>query len=153
MRVVTIVAASLCLAGCSSTSSMTDWFKSTPPQVDLQLDSTPPGADAVTSLGQSCKTPCKVSVAAKENFTVTFNLPKYQPETVPVNVVEQSGGAPVLDPNPVTAELQPATPPKKPKKKPHVARAPKPAAATPAGGAAAPAAAPAQNSSPFPAVQ
>jgi len=146
MRVVTLVAASLCLAGCSSTSSVSDWFKSTPPQVDLQLDSTPPGADAVTSLGPGCKTPCTVSVPAKDNFTVTFNLPKYQPDTVPVNVAEQSGGSPILDPNPVTAELQPATPQKKPaKKKPHVARAPKPAAA--------PAAAPAQNSSPFPPVQ
>lgn len=150
MRVVTIVAASLCLglAGCSSTStsSFSDWFKTTPPDVDLQLDSTPPGADAVTSLGQSCKTPCTVKVPAKDNFTVTFSLPKYQPETVPVNVVTQSGGSPILEPNPATAELQLAKPAKPARRKPH-AQAAKPPAAAPA------AAAPAQNSSPFPPVQ
>jgi len=133
---------------------MSDWFKSTPPQVDLQLDSTPPGADAVTSLGPTCKTPCSVKVPAKDSFTVTFNLPKYESQTVPVNVAAQTGGTPVLDPNPVTAELQPTTPPKK--KRPVRRRKPRPhtPAPAPAPAAAPPAAEPAPaQPSPFPPTQ
>lgn len=145
MRVVLIVAAGLSLAGCSST----DFFKSTPPQVTLQLDSTPPGADATTSVGPGCKTPCSVQVPAGENFTVTYTLAKYQPATVEVTVVKQSGADPVLDPNPAVAELQPATPPKKPKRKPHHA---KPKAAAPAAQPAA-ASPPPANPSPFPPVR
>jgi hypothetical protein len=146
MRVVLIVAAGLSLAGCSSSSSLSDLFKSTPPQVSLQLDSTPPGADAVTSVGPGCKTPCSVTVPASDNFTVTYSLAKYQTATVPVNVVAQSGAEPILDPNPATIELQPAAPVKKPaKKKPRVARAPKTAPD------AAPAAAQ-DGASPFPPV-
>jgi hypothetical protein len=150
MRVVLIVAAGLCLAGCSST----DLFKTTPPQVTLQMDSTPPGADAVTSVGPGCKTPCSVQVPAGENFTVTYNLPKYQPATVEVTVVKQSGADPILDPNPAVAELVAVTPPKKPKRKPHAK--PKPKAAAPAAQPAAPAAAaapPPPGLSPFPPVR
>jgi hypothetical protein len=55
-RVIAIAAAGLTLAGCSSFSF--DAFKSTPPTVQLQLDSVPSGADALTSLGPGCKTPC-----------------------------------------------------------------------------------------------
>ena len=60
-----------------------DSFKSTPPLVPIQLESTPPGADATTSLGPGCKTPCTVSVPAPDaGFTVTFNLPRFLPATV-----------------------------------------------------------------------
>jgi hypothetical protein len=147
MRVVLIVAAGLCLAGCSST----DFFK--PPQVTLQMDSTPPGADAVTSIGPGCKTPCSVQVPADKNFTVTYTLAKYEPATVEVTVVKQSGSDPILDPNPAVVELVAVTPPKKPKRKPHHA---KPKAAAPAAQPAAPAAAaapPPPGLSPFPPVR
>lgn len=146
MRVVLIVAAGLSLAGCSST----DFFKSTPPQATLQLDSTPPGADATTSIGPGCKTPCSVQVPAGENFTVTYALAKYQPVTMEVTVVKQSGADPILDPNPVVAELQPATPPKKPKRKPRAAAKP---AAAPAAQAAPAAAPPPPGLAPFPQVR
>lgn len=147
MRIVLIVAAGLCLAGCSST----DFFKSTPPEATLQLDSSPGGADATTSVGPGCKTPCSVKVPAGENFTVTFTLPKYQPETVQVTVVKQPGSDPILDPNPAVAELtalpQPA---KKPRRKPKAA--PKASSAAPAAAPAEPAqAAPPQPAlTPFP---
>jgi hypothetical protein len=109
-------------------SSM-DFFKSKPAEATLQLESTPPGATATTSVGPSCKTPCSVTVATADSFTVTYTLAKYQPETVPVTVSAQSGSAPVLDPNPAVAELKLVAPAKKPaKKKP---RAPKPAATEP----------------------
>lgn len=139
------LATSLGVAGCSSMSSM-DVFKTTPPQITLQLDSEPGGADATTSIGPGCKTPCSVSVPATENFTVTYTLNNYQPETIPVTVVAQPGEAPLLDPNPAVAELQPAAPVAKPKAKKrasHATRAPKPAATAPASAATS-------DSSPFP---
>ncbi|MBR0995432.1 hypothetical protein JQ580_32440 [Bradyrhizobium japonicum] len=140
------VLGALGLGGCSSMSW--DMFKSAPPTVQLRLESNP-GADATTSLGPGCKTPCSVSVPAPEApFTVAFVLPKYQPASVPVNVIRNPGdfttpASVTSDPNPVFAELQPATPPK-PVRKPHRPRKPKPAAA------AAPAESAPAAGSPFP---
>ena len=97
-----------------------DMFKSAPPTVQVQLDSSPPGADARTSLGPGCKTPCSVSVTTPESdsFSVTYTLNKYQPATMQVNVVKTAGdlmsaGTASTDPNPVVAELQPMGPPPK----------------------------------------
>ena len=154
MRVIIVVAAGLGLAGCSS-FSMPDAFKSAPPSTTLQLESLPIGAEARTSAGQSCKTPCSLSVPAADNFSVTFSLPKYQSETVQVQVQRQTPEyaapdsqspsiAPVLiEPNPVYAELQPAQPSKKGKAAPKTAAAPK--AKRPKASVA-----PADGSSPFP---
>lgn len=148
-RVIAIAVAGVSLAGCSSVSW--DMFKSTPPTMQIQLDSAPPGAEAHTSLGPGCKTPCSVTVPVPDaSFSVSYTLAKHQPATVPVNVVKNPGdfstpATATTDPNPVFAELAPATPPK-PVRKPHRPKKPKPAAAAPA--AAAPAAAPA--GSPFP---
>ena len=64
------------LAGCSSLPSL-DAFKPTPPTVQVQLDSVPPGADARTSLGPGCKTPCAVAVSAPDSgFSVAYTLNK-----------------------------------------------------------------------------
>src|SRR6202035_3356795 len=95
-RVIALAVAGATLAGCSSFSL--DAFKPTPPAVQVQLESVPPGAEARTSLGPSCKTPCSVAV--------------------PVQVVRVPGdfstpATTTLDPNPVVAELQPAGPPPK----------------------------------------
>jgi hypothetical protein len=120
------------LAGCSSFSL--DSFKPTPPPVQVQLESTPPGADATTSLGPACKTPCSVSVPAPDaGFTVIFALPRFQPVTVPVQVIRNPGdfatpATTVVEPSPVFAELKPAGPPPK-VKKPMRPKKPKPAAA------------------------
>lgn len=133
-RVIAIAVAGATLGGCSSFSW--DSFKSAPAPVQVQLESVPPGADAVTSVGPGCKTPCTVSVAAPDSgFSVTFNLPKFQPATVPVTVVRDPGdlttqASTTVDPNPVVAELQPAGPPPR-VRKPRPKR-PKPAAAAPA---------------------
>lgn len=138
-RVIFIAAASVGLAGCGSMSM--DFFKPAPQNVTVRLESSPPGAEARTSLGPSCKTPCSVSVPVTENFSVSYALERFQPQTVAVKTAQVSGdfGSPstvVTDPNPVFAELQPIAPVKKmTRPKP---RKPKPAAA------AAPAAAPAQ---------
>ena len=151
-RVIAIALAGASLGGCSSMSW--DMFKSAPPTVQVRLESNPPGADATTSLGAGCKTPCSVSVPAPEApFTVTFALPRYQPATVPVNLIKNPGdfstpASVTTDPNPVFAELQPAVPLKPVKKKPHRPKKPKPAAAAPSA-APADAAAPAPGT-PFP---
>ena len=141
-RVIAIAFTGISLAGCSSFSL--DSFKPTPPPVQVQLESTPPGADATTSLGPGCKTPCSVSVPAPDaGFAVTFALPRFQPVTVPVQVIRNPGdftspATTVIEPSPVFAELKPAGPPPK-VRKPMRPKNPK-AAATPG---AAPAAAPA----------
>ena len=141
-RVIAIAVTGASLAACSSFSL--DSFKSAPPLVKVALESAPPGADATTSLGPACKTPCSVDVPAPDaGFSVTFTLPKFQPATVPVQVIRNPGDSAsppttIVDPSPVFAELQPAAlPPKARKpmrpKNPQTAAAPEaPAAAQPA---------------------
>lgn len=145
-RVIVIAAAGIGLAGCSSFSM--DMFKSTPPTVQVQLDSTPQGADAKTSLGPGCRTPCTVSVAPPDSgFSVTYTLDKYEPATVPVTVVHvpadmTTPASTNIDPNPVVAELQPAAPPPKASRKKgvrHKSALPKTTAAPPASDEAFPA--------------
>src|ERR1700726_2111664 len=114
-RVIVIAVAGASLAGCSSFSL--DAFKPTPPAVQVQLESVPAGADARPSLGPGCKTPCSVAVPVPEGgFSVSYTLNKFQPATVPVQVVRVPGdistpASTTVDPNPVIAELQPAGPP------------------------------------------
>jgi hypothetical protein len=135
-RVIAIAVAGASLAGCSSFSL--DAFKSTPPAVQVQLDSVPAGADARTSLGPSCKTPCSVAVAPPDaGFSVTYTLNRYQPATIPVQVIRNPGdfstpASTTFDPNPVVAQLQPVGPPPKPiRKKPKRPKPPKGTAAAP----------------------
>src|ERR1700748_664422 len=110
-----IAVAGASLGGCSSMpsfSSMGDYFKSTPPAIQVQLESQPSGADAKTSLGPARKTPCSVSLPAPDTgFTVTYLLPRFEPATVQVNVIRNPDGPAITDPNPVFAELRPAGPP------------------------------------------
>ena len=106
--------------------------------VQIQLESTPPGADARTSLGPGCKTPCSVNVPAGEaGFSVTFTMNKFQPATVPVQVLYTAGdlttpASTTIEPNPVVAQLQPAGPPPKAVRGRPKPKTPKPAAAPPA---------------------
>jgi hypothetical protein len=130
-RVIVIAAAGLSLAGCSSM----DAFKSTPPTLQVPLESAPPGADARTSAGPGCKTPCSVTIPAPDlGFTVTYTLNRFETTTVPVQVITGSGST-TIDPNPVFAELRPLAPPPKPVKKMMRPKNPKPpkAAAQPMG--------------------
>ena len=145
-RVILITVAGLGLAGCSSFSM--DAFRSAPPPVNVQLESAPQGADARTSLGPGCKTPCAVAVSAPDSgFSVAYTLNKFQPATVPVQVIHIPGdfstpASTTLDPSPVVAELQPAAPPPKAVRKTLKPRKPKPAKGM--------AAAPPPGASPFP---
>jgi hypothetical protein len=138
-RVIAIALAGASLAGCSGFSL--DAFKPTPPSIQVQLESNPPGAEAVTSVGPGCKTPCSVSITPPEGgFSVSYTLDKYQPTAVPVQVIRNPGdlstpASTVIDPSPVFAELQRAAPaPKTTHKRaasPKTAGGPAPAAASP----------------------
>jgi hypothetical protein len=161
-RVIAIVGGGLALAACSSTP---DWLSldslKPGPVVDtVRFESNPPGADAKTSNGQTCRTPCALALPTESPLSVTFTLNGYLPDTETLDPVTTTGSPPSLQPNPVMAELEPAPPvakpvkPKKPAPKKKVssaakpAAAPKPQAAAPAPVAAAPAQ---QSASPWPA--
>jgi hypothetical protein len=97
------------LAGCSG-------FFPGPPLIPVEFQSTPSGAEARTSMGQSCTTPCSISVPAPEDdFTVSFTANNFQPLTIPLRITRTAGSALTppftsINPNPVIAQLQPLAP-------------------------------------------
>lgn len=137
IRVIAVVAGGLMLAACSATMPSLDFLKSAPQSETLAIASEPPGAEAKTSLGQSCRTPCQLSVQPGSEFSVTLALSGYQSQTVSVRP-EADGSTLRLAPNPVHVALQTVKPPKKPiaKTKTPVATAARPAAPPPMASAA-----------------
>lgn len=123
-RVCLAVLMASALAGCGSVSIPgLSGFSASPQPTIIQLESSPPGATAQTSSGQSCQTPCALSVPA-EPMTVTFSLDRHQQQQISLQPVqrqvadtnpESSGLAYVtaLEPSPVYAELAPIAPPRK----------------------------------------
>jgi len=145
--VIVILGGALALAACSSSSNPdwmktpdwsknADWFTPTPVKDTVRFESQPPGAEAKTSNGQSCRTPCALALPVTSALTVTFTLNGYQPDTEKIDLVAQMGNPTEFQPNPVVAELTPAAPVKPVKKPPPPKRstaakqaaAPKPAA-------------------------
>ncbi len=125
-----------------------------PAATTVQFESEPAGAEATTSTGQTCRTPCAQSISATE-FTVTFNLSGYQPQTVPVRFagstdpIDPNTGmapAPRLVPNPVFVERVGAAPPPAARRRPPPPRRTQPTASAPR-----PAAPAAQQQQPAPA--
>ena len=137
-RVLAVTACSFALAACSMSMPSMDFFKSTPPTEVLRVEFEPPGADARTSQGQSCRTPCELTVQSGGEMTVSFALNGYQPQTVQVrpdvaaasSSYSDSGSSNRLQPNPVYAELQSVKPPAKKKSAPRKQTAQKAAPAT-----------------------
>jgi outer membrane biosynthesis protein TonB len=149
-RVIAIVIGGLALAACSSSP---DWMnldvlKPAAAKDTVRLESDPPGAEAKTSDGQVCRTPCALAVPAIGPMSVTFALNGYQPDTETIEPVSNNVGYPEMRPNPVQVELTPTPPPPKPirkpvrKKKPAPKPKPKTSAAAPAPAAAQQAPAP-----------
>jgi hypothetical protein len=121
-RVIAIVIGGLALAACSSTP---DWMnldalKPAPAMDTVRFESEPPGAEAKTSNGQSCRTPCALALPSNAPIVVTVSLNGYQPDTENLEPISNSNGFPELRPNPLQAELTPAAPAPKPLKKPPV---------------------------------
>ena len=120
------MACGFALAACTMSMPSLDFFKSSPPTETLRIESEPPGADARTTQGQNCRTPCELTVPAGGDMAVSFALNGYQPLTVQVRT-EQPGGPGAgyearLQPNPVYAELQLASPPRPARKGPAAKR-------------------------------
>jgi hypothetical protein len=172
-RTCAVILCGLALAACAWAPSAEwatpsfDFFKAKPTDVQLALQSSPPGAEARTSQGLGCRTPCAVTVPATEEFSVSYTLNGYAPQSLtvrPIQVPSKTfslegpgvGPTTTLEPNPAFVELQPAGPPPKAAKAakpPQAAKAakPPPKKRKPAAPAAAPAATPAQSmQSPFP---
>ena len=123
---VLVLIAPMGLGGCASVTR--GWSE------QVQITSQPEGAEVRTSLSQACVTPCTLTVQRKDEFSVTFAKPGYQPQTIPVvtrvagagvagfagNVlvggvvgrgVDAASGATLEHyPNPVVAVLQPVAP-------------------------------------------
>jgi hypothetical protein len=126
MRWVAGFVLAVCLGGCASvTRGTTD---------QVQIVSEPPGADVRTSMGHNCQTPCTLQFSRKDEFSVTFSKPGYEPQTIAVGTriagsgaagfagnvlvggvigmgVDAATGATLEHfPNPVSATLQPIRP-------------------------------------------
>ncbi|MGI8527222.1 MAG: hypothetical protein ACR2K5_13810 [Pseudolabrys sp.] len=133
-RVIAIVGGGLLLTACASSTPnwfSLDGFTGAPVTDAVQFESEPPGAEAKTSTGQTCRTPCSLSLPTNAALSVTFTLNGYLPETEKIELI--SDGGPKLRPNPVLVELSPAPPSAK---KPGPRRKPKPVAKKPAASAA-----------------
>ena len=139
-----------------------DALKPAPVMDTVRFESEPPGAEAKTSNGQTCRTPCALALPANAPIAVTFTLNGYQPETQKIDLIAQTGNPTEFQPNPVVAELTPAAPVKPVKKPPppkkstgaKQAAAPRPPATTTTAARPAPApmmATPAQQQAPAPA--
>ena len=104
-RVLAIVAGGVTLAACTSTpswmNSMPSWnmdaWKPAPIMETVRFESEPAGAEAKTTTGQTCRTPCALAVPVGNGVSVTFTLNGYTPETEKIELVslgsEGSGGA------------------------------------------------------------
>ena len=76
MRIIAIIALAALCAACASIT------RGTTSQVQIQSD--PPGAEARTSMGHLCTTPCTLQFARKDEFVVTISKPGYHTEEIPV---------------------------------------------------------------------
>jgi PEGA domain len=124
-RVIAVLACGVALAACSMSMPSLDFMKGSPATEVLRVESEPPGADARTTQGQSCRTPCELTVPSGGEFQVSFSLNGYQPQSVqvrtegpPGSAYSDTGSSARLQPNPVYAELQPVKPPPAKKKSP-----------------------------------
>ena len=101
------------------TSELSQYFRNEPALETVRFESEPPGAEAKTSIGQSCRTPCALALPGNKPFDVTFTLAGFQPDVEKVEVFAVGDGSTKLRPNPVLAELTPLAPPPKKKYRRH----------------------------------
>jgi PEGA domain len=113
-RAVAVAVSAFALASCSTAA--TDVFKPKPTSTLMLIESNPAGAQAKTSQGKTCKTPCTMLISEGSDFTVTFTLDGYVPQTLPVHATMSPGGwtesaSPVLNPGSLFPTLEPLKPP------------------------------------------
>jgi hypothetical protein len=102
----------LAACGASQTIPGLDAFKPKPTTTTLLIQSNPDGADARSSLGGNCRTPCTVAIATAGDFTLNLAREGYDPQTVTVHSIMSEGSyttsaSPTLDPNVVSVTLKP----------------------------------------------
>jgi hypothetical protein len=83
MRVMAVCALAGVVAACASIT------RGTTNQVQIQSE--PSGAEARTSMGHSCVTPCSLQFSRKDEFVVTISKPGFHALEIPVKT--QVGGA------------------------------------------------------------
>ena len=71
-----------------------DALKPAPAMDTVRFESEPPGAEAKTSNGQTCRTPCALALPANAPLTVTFTLNGYQPESENIEPISSTIGTP-----------------------------------------------------------
>jgi len=113
LSVVVAAVVGVSLTGCSSALSS----NSSSEQLQaLKFESDPLGAEIRTTQGQTCKTPCELTVPSHEQ-PVTITKNDYVPQTVQVTLGPQpdhpfwKNPPPSLVPNPVRVVLQPVPKP------------------------------------------
>ncbi len=124
LKGVGALAAVLILGGCATvTRGTTD---------QVQMRSVPVGATATASTGQTCTTPCTITVGRKDEFSVHFEKPGFTSQDIQVKTQASGAGQAALAgnlvvggivglatdastgatldhvPNPVSVELRPA---------------------------------------------
>ena len=113
LSVVVAAAVGVSLTGCSSAQSSNS---SSEQLQTLKFESDPLGADVRTTQGQTCKTPCELTVQTLEQ-PVTITKNNYVPQTVQITLGPQPDHSfwenppPTLVPNPVRVVLQPVPKP------------------------------------------
>jgi uncharacterized protein YceK len=84
-KLIVCCAAAVALSGCATVTRGTT--------NDVSFESTPSGATVLTSLQQTCVTPCMLEVPRNQSFTATFNLEGFEPRVVPVTTQVAGAGA------------------------------------------------------------
>jgi hypothetical protein len=80
-----LLAAAVLVAGCASMTRGT--------QNQVQITSDPPGAEAKTSAGHACVTPCTLAFGRKDEFSVVISKAGYESQEVPVRTQLANAGA------------------------------------------------------------
>jgi PEGA domain len=113
LSVVVAAVVGVSLTGCSSALSSNS---SSEKLQSLKFESDPLGAEVRTAQGQTCKTPCELTVPSREQ-PVTITKDNYVPQTVQVALGPQPDHSfwenppPTLVPNPIRVLLQPVPKP------------------------------------------
>jgi hypothetical protein len=85
MRAMALVALAFIASGCATiTRGTTD---------QIQIHSSPPEAQARTSMGFTCITPCTLQTSRKDEFSVLISKPGYHTVEVPVRTQVAGAGA------------------------------------------------------------
>jgi len=85
MRIIAVVAAAIAASGCATiTRGTTD---------QVQINSSPPEAQARTSMGFTCITPCTLQTGRKDEFSVIITKPGYHTTEIPVRTQLAGAGA------------------------------------------------------------